>query len=42
MSIIDEDELECECCGHSGMFLNGDFDVQCPHCGAEYCLIDET
>ena len=40
-SFIDEDELGCECCGHIGMWLNGDFDVECPACGAEYSLIDE-
>ena len=40
-SFIDEDALECECCGHIGMWLNGDFDVECPACGAEYSLIDE-
>lgn len=41
MSYIDEDELECEICGRSGVLLNGDYDVQCPHCGAEYSLLDE-
>lgn len=41
-SIIDEDELECNRCGHIGMYLNGDFDVECPVCGAEYSLIEES
>lgn len=38
---IDEDELECIKCGRSGMHFDGDFDVVCPFCGAEYSLIDE-
>lgn len=42
MSVIDEDELECENCGHVGMFLNGDYNVECPYCGAEYSLLDEV
>lgn len=33
--------MECERCGHIGMVFNGDFDVECPVCGAEYSLIDE-
>jgi len=41
MSLFDEDEMECEYCGHIGLVLNGDFDVECPVCGAEYSLIDE-
>lgn len=41
MSFVDEDELVCEKCGHEGMLLNGDFDVECPNCGAEYSLINE-
>lgn len=41
-SIIDEDELECNHCGHIGMYFNGDFDVECPVCGAEYSLIEES
>lgn len=41
MSYIDEDELECEFCGHIGMWFNGDWDVECPVCGAEYSLIEE-
>lgn len=41
MSIFDEDEMQCKCCGHSGMILDGDFDVECPVCGAEYSLCDE-
>ena len=41
-SIIDEDELECDHCGHIGMYFNGDFDVECPACGAEYSLIEES
>jgi rubrerythrin len=40
-SLIDEDELECKECGHIGMLLNGDFDVECPNCGAEYSYMDE-
>ncbi len=40
-SIIDEDELECRYCGHIGMFLNGDWDVECPVCDAEYSLAYE-
>ena len=41
MSLFDEDEMECEYCGHIGLMFNGDFDVECPVCGAEYSLIDE-
>ena len=41
MSLIDEDELVCKRCGHIGLWLNGDFDVECPECGAEYPLIDD-
>ncbi|WP_292210085.1 hypothetical protein [Butyrivibrio sp.] len=41
MSLIDEDEIRCKRCGHIGMWLNGDWDVECPSCGAEYSLIDE-
>ena len=42
MSLIDEDEMECEYCGHIGMMFNVDFDVECPVCGAEYSIIDEN
>lgn len=41
-SIIDEDEIECKYCGHIGLWLDGDFDVECPACGAEYSLIEES
>ena len=41
MSLIDYDEQECRCCGHAGLLPNGDFDVLCPECGAEYSLVDE-
>lgn len=41
MSLIDYDELECKFCGHIGLLPNGDFDVECPVCGAEYSLDDE-
>lgn len=41
-SIIDEDEIECRVCGHIGMLLNGDFDLECPCCGAEYSYIDDA
>ncbi|WP_155988377.1 hypothetical protein [Oribacterium sp. P6A1] len=41
MSLIDEDELSCKNCGHVGMWLNGDWDVLCPVCGAEYSLNDD-
>ena len=41
MSLFDEDEMECEYCGHIGLMFNGDFDVECPVCGAEYSLINE-
>lgn len=37
-SLIDYDELKCKFCGHIGLFPNGDFDVECPACGAEYSL----
>ena len=39
MSLFDEDEMDCECCGHVGLIFNGDFDVEYPVCGAEYSLI---
>jgi uncharacterized Zn-finger protein len=42
MSLVDEDELECEYCGNIGLILIGDIDVECPCCGAEYTLIDEV
>ena len=41
MSLFDEDEMECEYCGHIGMVFNGGFDVECLACGARYSLIDE-
>ena len=41
MSLFDEDEMDCECCGHVGLIFNGDFDVEYPVCGAEYSLINE-
>lgn len=41
MSYIDEDELECKFCGHIGLILDGDFDVECPACDAEYSLLDD-
>lgn len=41
MSLIDYEELECKFCGNIGMLPNGDFDVECPVCDAEYSLIDE-
>lgn len=41
MSLIDEDEIQCKCCGHVGMWLNGDWDVECPQCGVEYSLTDD-
>ena len=41
MSLFDEDEMECEYCGHIGLMFNGDFDVECPVCGAEQSLINE-
>ena len=41
-SLINEDELRCRNCGHVGLWLDGDFDVQCPVCGAEFSLdLDE-
>ena len=40
-SLIDYEERECDFCGHIGLLPNGDFDVECPACGAEYSLIDE-
>ena len=40
-SFIDEDELECEFCGHIGMILAGDWDVECPVCDACYSLLEE-
>lgn len=42
MSLFDEDEMDCECCGHVGLIFNGDFDVEYPVCGAEYSLIDDS
>ena len=42
MSLIDEDELQCKKCWHVGMWLNGDFNVECPCCGAEYSLCNEN
>ena len=41
MSSIDYDELECKFCGHIGLLPNGDFDVECPACDAEYSLDEE-
>ena len=41
MPLFDEDEMECEYCGHIGLMFNGDFDGECPVCGAEYSLINE-
>lgn len=41
MSYIDYDELECKFCGHIGLLPNGDFDVECPACEAEYSLADD-
>lgn len=41
MSLIDYDELTCKYCGHIGLLPNGDFDVECPACDAEYSLEDD-
>ena len=41
MSLIDYESMDCKFCGHSGLMPNGDFDVECPACGAEYSLIEE-
>lgn len=41
MSLIDYEDLECRYCGHTGVWPNGDFDVECPVCGAEYSLCDD-
>lgn len=40
-SLIGYDELECKFCGHIGLLPNGDFDVECPACDAEYSLIND-
>lgn len=40
--MIDYDELECKFCGHIGLLPDGDFDVVCPVCDAEYSLIDDS
>lgn len=40
-SLIDYEDRECKFCGNVGLLPNGDFDVECPACGAEYSLIDE-
>ncbi|MDE6435875.1 MAG: hypothetical protein K2L07_16850 [Lachnospiraceae bacterium] len=41
MSLIDYDELECKFCGHIGLLPNGDYNVECPVCDAEYSLIED-
>lgn len=41
MSLIDYDELKCKFCGNIGLLPNGDFDVECPACNAEYALDEE-
>lgn len=41
MSLIDYEDLECRYCGNIGVLPDGDFDVECPVCGAEYSLCDE-
>ena len=41
ISFIDEHELVCEFCGHIGMILTGDWDVECPACDACYSLLEE-
>lgn len=34
-------EMDCEFCGYTGLLSDGDFDVECPSCGAEYSLVDD-
>ena len=40
-SLINYEELECEICGHVGLLPNGDFNVECPACGAESSLLED-
>lgn len=40
-SLIEYDELECKYCGHLGLLPNGDLDVECPACNAEYSLSED-